>query len=103
MSTGRPPPPEVASITTRASPAGRSTGTITPVDVSLWAQATTSQVGSDVGAGAVPGSLEMITGSARKGASRVTVANFDENSPYVRWSARSRTRPKARASQNAVV
>ena len=44
MSTGRPPAPEVASISTSASPApaGRATGTITPVEVSLCAQATTS-------------------------------------------------------------
>ena len=38
----------------------------------------------------------------RNGAPAVTVANFCENSPKLRCSARSRTRPKAAASQKAV-
>ena len=46
-STGSPPAPEVASISTSASPApaGRTTGTITPVEVSLCAHAITSASG----------------------------------------------------------
>ena len=44
-STGSPPAAEVASISTSAcsEPTGRITGTMTPVEVSLCAQATTSQ------------------------------------------------------------
>ena len=59
MSTGRPPAPEVASITT-SWPVDRLGGPhdrhATPVEVSLWAQARTSQDGSACGSGAVPGS-----------------------------------------------
>ena len=46
-------------MSTSASPPGRSTPTITPVEVSLWAQATTSAPGSPAGAGAEPGSASM--------------------------------------------
>ena len=63
------------------APAGRTTGTITPVEVSLCAQARTSQLGSACGAGAEPGSALTITGSARNGAPFVDSANFAENSP----------------------
>jgi hypothetical protein len=52
-----------------------------PVEVSLCAQARTSQVGSACGSGALPGSARTTTGSARKGAPRVDSANFAENSP----------------------
>ena len=41
-------------------------------------------------------------GSSRNGAPAVTAANFWENSPNARCSARRRTRPKAAASQKAV-
>ena len=61
---------DVASISTRPSPT-RSTGTITPVEVSLCAQATTSADGSDVGAGASPASALTTIESCRKGASLV--------------------------------
>jgi hypothetical protein len=73
----------VASTSTSASPAssGRRTPTITPVDVSLWAQAITSADGSPAGSGASPGSALRTTGSARNGARVVTVANLLENSP----------------------
>jgi hypothetical protein len=89
ISTGRPAAPEVASIRTSASPAaaGRSTGTITPVDVSLCAQATTSAGSPSTpesiapGSGASPGSAAITIESARNGAPEVTVANFCENSP----------------------
>ncbi len=83
MSTGSPAAPEVASISTRASPAspGRTTGTITPVEVSLWAQASTSAAGSACGAGASPAGASITIGSARNGAPFVQAANFDENSP----------------------
>ena len=84
MSTGRPPAPDVASITTSwpsVASAGRCTGTATPVEVSLCAQASTSQLGSACGGGALPGAAEITTGSARKGAPRVLSANLAENSP----------------------
>ena len=84
MSTGRPPAPEVASITTSwpsIASAGRTTGTATPVEVSLWAQARTSQEGSACGSGAVPGSDLTTTLSARNGAPCVDSANLAENSP----------------------
>jgi hypothetical protein len=76
---------------------------MTPVEVSLCAQATTSASGSEVGGGASPGSACATIGSSRKGAAFVTAANLLENSPYERCSARRRTRPQAAASQNAVV
>ncbi len=57
MSTGRPPAADVASIAISASPepSGRCTGTATPVEVSLCAQAMRSTDGSDCGFGALPG------------------------------------------------
>ena len=81
--TGRPPAPEVASIATSAfsDPAGRVTGTITPVEVSLCAQPIRSTPSADRGAGALPGSALTTTGSARNGAPWVTLANFELNSP----------------------
>ena len=88
---------------TRALPAGRSTPTMTPVEVSLWAHATTSAAGSDFGRGASPGCELTTIGSARNGAPSVTLANLLENSPNVRCNACVRTIPKASASQNAVV
>jgi hypothetical protein len=54
---------------------------MTPVEVSLWAQPMRSAEGSATGAGASPGAAETTTGSARKGAPAVQVANFAENSP----------------------
>jgi hypothetical protein len=86
MSTGRPAAPDVASISTSVSsvPAGRLTGTITPVDVSLWAQAITSTSSpptSDGGVAASPGSASITIGSRRNGAWRVQAANLAENSP----------------------
>ena len=84
MSTGNPPAPDVASISTSWSsvaPAGRTTGTATPVEVSLWAQAYTSTSGLAAFSGASPGAEVMTTGSPRKGALPVTVANLPENSP----------------------
>ena len=71
-------------MSTRASPAGRVTGTITPVDVSLCAQATTSTSSppaADAGSGASPGSASTTIGSARNGAPSVTFVNLLENSP----------------------
>ena len=63
MSTGSPPAPEVASISTSASavPGGRTTGTITPVEVSLCAQRPHRRrprvaAPSSAGSGASPGS-----------------------------------------------
>ena len=54
---------------------------MTPVEVSLWAQAITSAAGSAVGSGASPGAASTTIGSARNGAARVQDANFEENSP----------------------
>jgi hypothetical protein len=84
------------------------TGAITPVEVSLCAHARTSAPPSaaagpmEAGSGASPASAEIVIGSARNGAPVVTAANFWENSPKVRCSARRSTSPKAAASQNAV-
>ena len=54
---------------------------MTPVEVSLWAQAITSAAGSAVGSGASPGSASTTIGSWRNGAAAVDLANFEENSP----------------------
>ena len=48
------------TISASPEPAGRRTGTATPVDVSLCAQAITSTDGSDCGSGALPASDLMI-------------------------------------------
>ena len=61
-----------------------------------------SGTGVDRAVGNVPGAPVTTVGSERKGAAAVTLANFEENSPNERCSARSRTRPKAAMSQNAV-
>jgi hypothetical protein len=50
----------------------------------------------------VPGSAVMIEDSPRNGAAEVTLPNLVENSPKAQCWARSRTRPKAAMSQNAV-
>ena len=91
-------------MSTSASPrsAGRWTSTITPVEVSLCAQAMTSASGSAVGVGAVPGSELTMIGSWRNGAPAAALANFCENSPKVRCSDRERIRPAVAASQKAV-
>ena len=47
---------------------GARPSTITPVEVSLWAQAMTSAAGSAIGSGASPGSASTRIGSARNGA-----------------------------------
>ena len=77
-STGRPPAPEVASISDeRVARAGRAArpGTITPVEVSLCAQASTSAPAvarparpTPAGSGASPGSAAITIGSSRNGA-----------------------------------
>ena len=68
---------------TRAFPesAGRRTGTATPVEVSLCAQAMASTEGSDCGSGALPASALMTIGSSMNGLAVVAEANFEENSP----------------------
>ena len=68
-------------MTTSASPAGRCTGTATPVDVSLCAQATTSTDGSDWGCGALPGSAFRMIGSPTNGLAATAEANLALNSP----------------------
>ena len=65
----------------RRRPPGARTGTMTPVEVSLCAQAITSASGSATGVGASPGSASITIGSARNGAPAVALANFGENSP----------------------
>ena len=50
-----------------SEPAGRCTGTATPVEVSLCAHATTSTDGSDCGSGALPGSALTMIGSPTNG------------------------------------
>jgi hypothetical protein len=75
---------------------------MTPVDVSLWAQAMTSASGSAFGTGAVPGSALTTIGSSRNGAPAAAVANFCENSPNARCSDRWRMRLDVATSQNAV-
>ena len=90
------------STTTSASPGGRRTSIITPVEVSLCAQAITSASPGSRSSGALPGSAACTIGSARKGARAVASANFDENSPLTRWQERSATSPNAATSQNAV-
>jgi hypothetical protein len=102
MSTGRPPAPEVASMRTSASPAGRRTGTATPVEVSLCAQPTTSTDGSLCGSGALPASDLMMMGSPTNGFLATQEANFELNSPKDRCSERLSISPNAAASQNAV-
>ena len=62
------------------------TGTITPVEVSLWAHVITSAggwacVAAATGSGASPAGASTTIGSARNGAPFVQVANFEENSP----------------------
>ena len=83
MSTGSPPAPDVASMTTSApsDPAGRCTGTATPVEVSLCAQAMTSTDGSDCGFGALPGSALTMIGSPTNGFLATAEANLALNSP----------------------
>src|ERR1700760_4085759 len=104
MSTGRPPAAEVASIAISASPepAGRCTGTATPVEVSLCAHAIRSTDGSDWGFGALPGSAFSTTGSPTNGFLTTQEANFELNSPYVRCNDRLSINPNAAESQNAV-
>src|SRR5215468_10689037 len=106
MSTGSPPAPEVASMSTSASssaPAGRRTGAITPVEVSLCAQAYASTPASARGSGLVPGAELITVGAPRNGAPLTTVTNLAENSPNDRCWARSRISPNAAMSQNAVL
>ena len=60
------------------------TGTITPVEVSLWAQAmasTGSAPSPSPGAGASPGSASTTIGLRRNGAAFAQAANLEENSP----------------------
>ena len=75
---------------------------MTPVEVSLCGHAYTSTPASAVGEARVPGSALTIVESPRNGAFWVTEPNFAENSPKLRCWARSRTRPNAAMSQNAV-
>ena len=83
MSTGSPPAAGggVDDDELAVGPAGRRTGTATPVDVSLWAQAMTSTDGSDWGFGALPGSALMTIGSPTNGFLATAEANLALNSP----------------------
>ena len=96
-SSGRPPAPEVASTRTSASPAsaGRRTATITPVEVSLCAQASTSAPGCACGLGGVARvGLHDDRVLEERRAPAVTLANLCENSPKVRCSARLAHEPE---------
>ena len=83
MSTGRPPAADVASMAISASPdpSGRTTGTATPVEVSLCAQPIRSTDGSDCGFGALPGSALTMIGSPTNGFFATQEANLLLNSP----------------------
>ena len=106
-STGRPPAPEVASISTSASPAPRAArpATITPVEVSLCAQAMTSAARRPRDRARARRRARPSRRSGRRGTARrrVTVANFCENSPKrqvqrrARGRARTRRRPRRRS------
>ena len=76
---------------------------MTPVEVSLWGNAYASTPASATSAGCVPGADSRTTGGSRWGAAASEAANFDENSPKLRASARRSTSPKTSASQNVVV
>ena len=65
-------------ISASPEPAGRFTGTATPVEVSLCAQAIASTDGSDVGWGALPASALMMIGSPTNGLAATAEANFAE-------------------------
>ena len=74
--------------TSPAAPAGRRTGIITPVEVSLWVSAYRSTAGSGRGCGWLPGGLEIRSGGSRCGAA-AAAANLPENSPNTRcWLRR---------------
>ena len=76
---------------------GGATGTITPVEVSLWAQAITSAAGSPAGSGASPGSAPTIDRIARgtaRAACRPRTSTRTRRS--VRCSARSRDQAAGR-------
>ena len=86
-----------------SDPAGRVTGTIAPVEVSLWAQPIRSTPSSPATtSGAEPGSASMTCGASNHGASLAALANFDENSPKDRCADFFSIRPKVAASQKAV-
>jgi hypothetical protein len=96
----------VASTRSTAStptPAGRRTGTATPVEVSLCGVQYASTPGSATRPGALPGSATRTDGSARNGASLTALTNFPPNSPKLASWAQSRIRLNAATSQNAVV
>ena len=56
-----------------------------------------------VATGWSPTSASITSGSSRWGADRVTVANFEENSPNTRCWERCSINPKLAMSQKAVV
>ena len=82
--------------------AGRVTGTMAPVDVSLCAHAITSQPGMACGLGASPGSADITVGSANHGAFAEAAANFAENSPNAKCPDFLAMSPNVAASQKAV-
>ena len=76
---------------------------MTPVEVSLCGHAYTSTPASAVGGGEGSGlGLDDRRVAEERARSAVTEPNFAENSPKLRCWARSRTRPNAAMSQNAV-
>ncbi len=104
-SSGIPAAAEVPSMMTSAPsspPSTRRTGAVTPVEVSLCAQAYTSMPASGCASGWVPGSLVTTVGSPRTGARSAARANLAPNSPNARCWLRSRISPKVAASKKAV-
>ena len=83
-------------------PAGRVTGSATPVDVSLCGQQYASTPSTTDRAGAEPAGAVTTAGSARNGARLTAAANFDENSPSERCADRRSIRQQEAISQNTV-
>jgi hypothetical protein len=84
-------------------PAGRVTGTATPVEVSLCGVQYASTPDSATRPGAEPGSALRTVGWPRNGASATALANLAPNSPKLANWARSRMSPNVATSQKAVV
>ena len=74
---------------------------MTPVDVSLCAQAYASMPGVATGSGWVEKSLSITSGSARNGAAATALANLAVNSPCTRCWLRSLISPNIAASKKA--
>ena len=76
---------------------------MTPVEVSLWAQASTSAAGSATGSGASPGSASITIGSARKGAAGGRLGELLRELAVGQVEGAIAHEPGLAASQKAVV